>query len=93
MGSIKINAAGAAQCLVEDHEMFLDGTCVPDTESYEAGLEMAQKVRDALEDVRTLGAAIEEGDPQTIADAWLRLKPQVEVRTEPGESPASPMTP
>lgn len=41
-------------------------------------LEQTGDNKETLDDVRELGAAIENGDTVAIADLWLRIKPQVE---------------
>lgn len=71
------NATDAIQCLVEDFDSYIDGSVEPDMESHECSRENAVLVQEALQIVRDLGAAIEKGDPQEIANIWLALKPQV----------------
>ena len=73
------NATDAVQCLVEDFESYLSGEVDPDRESHQCSLDNALMIQHLLEDVRSLGSAIEEGDPQTISDRWLSLKRRVEL--------------
>lgn len=74
---MKMTATIAAQCLVDDLNSYLQGR-EPDRENHHCSLENALCVKSTLDDVAVLGAAIEEGDPQKIADLWLQLKPQVQ---------------
>lgn len=41
------------------------------------------------EPVQALGAAIEEGDPQTMADRWLNIKPNIELMFGPYDADRS----
>jgi hypothetical protein len=77
---LKQNAADAIQCLIEDFNMYIDGLCTPEIGSHNDSLENALLIEEMFSDVRALGAAIEEGDPQLISNIWLNLKAQVEVR-------------
>lgn len=69
------NAADAILCLVEDFESYIDGSVTPDMDSHKCSRDNVIRVQETLAVVRELGTAIEEGDPQNIADIWLRLKP------------------
>jgi hypothetical protein len=73
------NTTDAVKCLIEDFNQYLDGSCEPDGDSHQCSLDNALKIKETLKMVRVLGKAIEKGDPQTIADAWLRLKPKIAV--------------
>jgi uncharacterized protein YifN (PemK superfamily) len=73
------NTTDAIECLIGDFESYIDGKVDPDMESHECSLENAQKILNTLGIVRTLGASIEEGDPQVIANIWLQLKPEIEA--------------
>lgn len=80
MGNItQHNAADAIQCLVNEFNRYLDGSEIPDNENHECSRDNAIQVQETLCLVRELGAAIENGDPQDIANFWLQLKPQVEL--------------
>ncbi|MDD5056514.1 MAG: hypothetical protein PHQ60_01975 [Sideroxydans sp.] len=85
----KHNAADAIQCLVDDFDSYIDGSVDPDMESHECSRDNAIQVQETLAVVRELGAAIENGDPQTIANIWLQLKPQVELHKPELQSSAS----
>ncbi len=74
-------ASDAIQCLIDDFKSYIDGSVDPDElESHECSLGNALQVQELLSRVRNLGDAIESGDPQTIADIWLQIKPQVVLR-------------
>lgn len=73
------NASDAAQCLIEDFDSYLDGSCDPDYDCHQCSRDNVMLIQESLEVVRELGAAIESGDTQLIADIWLKLKPQVEL--------------
>lgn len=79
MNTMRHNAVDAIHCLIEDFDSYIDGSVDPDVESHECSRGNAVLVRETLATVRELGAAIEEGDPQVIANIWLQLKPQVEL--------------
>lgn len=87
---IKHNAAIAIQCLVEDMDMYLDGSCIPDDDCFNCSRDNAILVRETLAAVRELGDAIEEGDPNVIAELWLKLKSQVERPEESRPEPDQP---
>jgi hypothetical protein len=86
MNQMKFNAINAADCLIEDFRGYLDGTVDLSVDNHECSLANAERLRDVLESVRELGEAIEEGDPQRMADLWIRLKPEVDREQESGFS-------
>ena len=79
LGLCRHNATDAVQCLVEDFESYLSGEVDPDRESHQCSLDNALMLQHLLDDVRSLGSAIEEGDVQTISTRWLSLKRGVEL--------------
>lgn len=67
-------AATAIRLIKQDIQSYISGEVDPDLDSHEATLDNILLIEEAFQKVSRLGAAIERGDQQAIADIWLGLK-------------------